>query len=86
MGTFNRIDRVINGKAGKAAALPKFSGTLSLSQSEGADYGQSLALTHLKIIRDYTPVADLDGSLKSNNYHCDNCIFIKNKSASVFAL
>ena len=39
---------VINGKAGKAAALPKFSDTLTLSQSEGADYAQPLALPHLK--------------------------------------
>ena len=31
---------VINGKAGKAAALPKF----SLSQPEGADYAHPLAL------------------------------------------
>ena len=29
---------VINGKAGKTAALPKFSDTLTLSQSRGADY------------------------------------------------
>ena len=29
---------VINGKAGKTAALPKFSDTLTLSQSEEADY------------------------------------------------
>ena len=29
---------VIYGKAGKAAALPKFSDTLNLSQPEGADY------------------------------------------------
>ena len=32
------IRDAINGKAGKAAALPKFSDTLNLSQSEGADY------------------------------------------------
>jgi len=39
---------VINGKAGKAAALPKFSNTLTLSQwGEGADYAQPLALPHL---------------------------------------
>ena len=34
---------VINGKAGKAAALPKFSDTLILSQSGAADYPQPLA-------------------------------------------
>ena len=39
---------VINGKAGKAAALPKFSDTLTLSQSGGADYAQPLDLPHLK--------------------------------------
>ena len=41
---------VINGKAGKAAALPKFSDTLTLSQSGGVDYAQPLALPHLKKI------------------------------------
>ena len=40
---------VINGKAGKAAASPKFSDTLTLSQSGGADYAPPLALSHLKI-------------------------------------
>ena len=35
---------VINGKAGKAAALPNFSDTLTLSQSKGADYAHPLAL------------------------------------------
>ena len=35
---------VINGKAGKAAALPKFSDTLTLSQPGGADYAHPLAL------------------------------------------
>ena len=39
---------VINGKAGKAAALPKFSDMLTLSQSWGADYAQPLTLPHLK--------------------------------------
>ena len=47
---------VINGKAGKAAALPKFSDTLTLSQSEGADYTQPLALPHLIVFRGYAPV------------------------------
>ena len=47
------IRGVINGKAGKAAALPKFSDTLTISQSEGADYAQPLALPHLKCFRDY---------------------------------
>ena len=35
---------VINGKAGKAAALPQFSDTLSLSQPEGAEHAHPLAL------------------------------------------
>ena len=35
---------VINGKAGKAAALPKFSDTLTLSQPRGGDYAHPLAL------------------------------------------
>ena len=39
---------VIYGKAGKAAPLPKFSDTLTLSQSGGADYAQQLDLPHLK--------------------------------------
>ena len=34
---------VINGKAGKAAALPKFSDTLTLSQPGRADYAHPLA-------------------------------------------
>ena len=42
---------VINGKTGKAAALPNFSDTLTLSQSEGADYAQLLALHHLKVTK-----------------------------------
>ena len=46
---------VINDKAGKAAALPKFSDMLSLSQPAGADYAQPLALPCLKKLRDYTP-------------------------------
>ena len=45
--TLNR--GVINGKAGKAAALPKFSDTLTLSLPRGADYVHPLALPHLKI-------------------------------------
>ena len=35
---------VINGKAGKAAALPKFSDMLTLSQPGGADYAHPLTL------------------------------------------
>ena len=35
---------VINGKAGKAATLPKFSDALTLSQPGGADYAHPLAL------------------------------------------
>ena len=38
------IRGVINGKAGKAAALPKFSDTLTLLQPRGADYAHPLAL------------------------------------------
>ena len=38
---------VINGKAGEAAALPKFSDMLTLSQLRGADYAQLLALPRL---------------------------------------
>ena len=40
---------LINGKADKAAALPKFSETLTLSQPGGAHYAHPLALPHLKI-------------------------------------
>ena len=36
------IQGVINGMAGKAAALPKSSDTLTLSQPGGADYAHSL--------------------------------------------
>ena len=39
---------VINSKAGKAAALPKFSDTLTPSQPRGADYAHPLALLGLK--------------------------------------
>jgi hypothetical protein len=40
---------VINGKAGKAATLPKFSDTLTLSQPEREeDYAHSLAPPRLK--------------------------------------
>ena len=48
---------VINGKAGKAAALPKFSDTLViLSQlGRGADYAHILTLPCLKKFRDYAP-------------------------------
>ena len=48
---------VINGKAGKTAALPKFSDTLTLSQSRGQIISQPLALPHLKSLRDYAPAA-----------------------------
>ena len=46
---------VINGKAGKAAALPKFSAMLSPRvfnpiSIKGADYAHPLALSHLKIV------------------------------------
>ena len=43
---------VIKGKEGKAAALPYFSDTLTLSQSRGADYAQPLAFPHLNYFRD----------------------------------
>jgi hypothetical protein len=51
------VDRsVINGKAGKAAALSKFSDTLTPSQSEGEDYAQPLiGLASPIIFRDYAP-------------------------------
>jgi hypothetical protein len=39
---------VINDKAVKAAALPEFSDTLSLSQPGGADYAHPLVLSCLK--------------------------------------
>ncbi len=43
---------IINGKAGKAAALPRFSDTLTLSQPERADYAHPLALPQLTKFRD----------------------------------
>ena len=51
----SNIKGVINGKAGKAAALPKFSDTLTLSQPGEADYAHSLALPHRKNFSDYAP-------------------------------
>ena len=51
IATFQRrlIDRgVINGKTGKAVAIPKFSDMLTLSQTGGADYAHPLALLALK--------------------------------------
>ena len=42
MGLFATLRGVINGKADKAAALPKFSDMLTLSQSGGADYAHPL--------------------------------------------
>ena len=42
------IRGVINGKAGKAAALSKFSDTLTLSQPRGVDYAHPLALLAYK--------------------------------------
>ena len=48
---------VINGKACKAAALPKFSNTLTLSQlGGGGDYAQPLASPNF--FRDYAPDID----------------------------
>ena len=52
----NVLRGVINGKAGKAAALPKFSDTLTLSQPRWANYAHPLALLHLKNFCDYAPV------------------------------
>ena len=46
---------VINGKAGKAAVLPKFSDILNLSQPGGADYAHPLALPHLNKFCYYAP-------------------------------
>jgi hypothetical protein len=47
---FNRglLLKVINGKAGKSAALTKFSDTLTLSQPKRADYAHPLELPCLK--------------------------------------
>ena len=47
---FNEIESrgVINGKAGKAAALHNFSDMLTLSQPRGADYAHPLVLPCLK--------------------------------------
>ena len=39
---------MISGNVGKAAALPKCSDSLALSQLLGADYAQPLALPDLK--------------------------------------
>ena len=39
---------ILNGKEGKAAALAKFSGTLTLSQPGRADYAHPLELSCLK--------------------------------------
>ena len=44
----DNIRGVINAKAGKAAALPKLSDTLTLSQPEWADNAHPLALLGLK--------------------------------------
>ena len=43
-----QIRGVINGKAGKTVGLPKFSDTLTLSQSGGADYAPPLAFVSPK--------------------------------------
>ena len=47
---------VINGRAGKTAALIKFSDTLTLPQPRGEDYAHQLALPHLKFFSNYAPV------------------------------
>jgi hypothetical protein len=46
---------IINGKAGKVAALPKFFRYINPISTRGADYGHTLALPHLNIFREYTP-------------------------------
>ena len=53
---------VINGKAGKAVAIPKNSDTLTLSLiggAGGASYAHLLALPCLKKFRDYAPQSNL---------------------------
>ena len=51
-----RVTGVINDKAGKAVALPKFSDTITLSQpGGGADCAHSLALPHLNFFCDQAP-------------------------------
>ena len=50
----NHSVAVINGKSGKAAALPKFSDRLT--QPKGADYARQLALPRQKNFCDYAPV------------------------------
>ena len=47
-----KIRGVINGKAGKAAALPKFSNMLTLFQP---GLPNTLALPHLNFCHDYDP-------------------------------
>ena len=47
--TFVYCRGVINGKAGKAAALPRFLDMLTLSQPGGAGYAHQLTLPHLKV-------------------------------------
>ena len=68
---------VINGKAGKTAALPKFSDTLTLSQSE-ADYAHSLVLLHLKgitriismhVLKAYLSVKELVTNFQTNDLY-----------------
>ena len=60
------LDRgVIIIKAGKAAALPKFSDVLTLSQPRGVDYAHPLALPCLKKFRDYAPVE-----------RCEHCLLM----------
>ena len=61
---------LINGKAGKATALPKFSDMLTLFKSGGADYDQPMALSHLKIFRDYAPAKTQRQPIRSRNCCC----------------
>ena len=52
---------VVNGKAGKAAAVPTFSDTLTLSQSGvggRSDYAQLFALTHLNFFAITPPLSN----------------------------
>ena len=51
-----KIKGIINGKAGKAAALHKFSDTLSLSQYGGSRLCPTIGFALPKIFHDYTPL------------------------------
>ena len=63
---------VINVKANKAAALPKFSDMLTLSQPRGEDYAYQLALPHQKMFRDYAPDMSPHGVMGGNLNHINS--------------